>query len=1125
MAHRRALIVAPLYDGGFLPALAGTKLLVERLEPTLLNHGGYDVKTLTGPVTQIALRRAMEHAFDTEGEVLVYFYGHGCVRHPGVVMLATSDGQAYSEGIAANDFTLFAQQSKAREVVLILDCCHAGAALTLAGTNQLREEAAQFIRTAGRALLAACSENQQGWEVKDANGKKLGAFSLHVLDGLVAKGVLPGCNHVTASSLSNYVLEAFRAWNQTPVCLTHETGERKCIITSNLEPPRPKAPASKKEPLRINLPFKPSTTFVGRSAELDYLKALLIDGSRPIAVSATIEGLGGIGKTELVLQLLYDADVSNAFASIVWLDAAGPLPPQWASAIQRLGENNAPSDAADILSLVTKQLEDRGRSLVVLDNATDWESVRRYIPDGYPLLVTTRTKDFGGTDFQHRELGNLSDESARDFLIQLVPTLRTDPALPFLIQALAGHALAIELAGYHIKDMCSAGEYLTQLRRNEVVFSRDALGKTHYQATVDACLEITWNSLKRDASRLLWRKASLFAPTSAHRDLLQASFAPLGRDNWELQDLLHEMGYKRDRWEPPIGIKEDFNSAYAELRGCHVLARVEGFNGERWAMHRLVRDFARKRLQKGELVMHSLILSSWLRTPSLPLQPEVPHFVVAILDFAREGRGFDLSRRLDREIGHRSPRFFESSYMVEFLRDQLDDPKAIVQMFEGLRDINEDVRIAAIRLMEQAGPTPEVLNGLASALNDPDPQVRQLASETLSKHGGTRTIEVLVAAIESPNPRARLAAVSALGLMGGQADAALRKVAQEADGELQLEAATLLAEHGDSSGASTVLAAIQTDTNRHTNRHVRALRAVMANTGADTALLRGLAELLKSANAPLRDFVATELGQINDRKTVDVLAEVITEGNREATKAAVKALGLVGDKAHAVLRAVADKGGDPDSKIEAATLLAEQKDATRSTIVIGSIDVGLDEQSLVRRLNALRALKSETVESALRPVLKRTFAAMSSKPEERRLHVALALAELGENDGIAVISSWLAKNYTPYSGDEANRALRLAVALCLPPDVVRHVVAGLKSWLLKDDAAKLLGNLRDRKFVPHLLEALTDKDNNVRKQVATVLGKIGDPAARIALEKVALEDGDADVRAAATKALKDLKPK
>lgn len=57
---------------------------------------------------------------------------------------------------------------------------------------------------------------------------------------------------------------------------------------------------------------KPSQLFIGRSAELDYLRSMLIDGSKPVAISATVEGLGGIGKTELILQLLQEPEILSA---------------------------------------------------------------------------------------------------------------------------------------------------------------------------------------------------------------------------------------------------------------------------------------------------------------------------------------------------------------------------------------------------------------------------------------------------------------------------------------------------------------------------------------------------------------------------------------------------------------------------------------------------------------------------------------------------------------------------------------------------------------------------------------------------------------------------------------------
>jgi HEAT repeat protein len=1023
--------------------------------------------------------------------------------------------------------TLFGQKSKAREVVLILDCCHAGGALTAVGSNELRQDAAEFIRTAGRAVLAGCRGDQKGWEVKDANAQRLGAFSFHILEGLLGNGVLPGRNHVTASSLGNYVIDSFQAWNQTPISLNQETGERRCIITSNLAIQSPAARTEKKvaELLRTNLPFKPSTTFVGRSAELEYLKALLLDGSRPIAVSATIEGLGGIGKTELVLQLLFDPEISRSFASIVWLDAAGPLAPQWADTAKRLGCKKVPREAADILSLVSEKLNARGRSLIVLDNATDWKSVHSYIPEGMPLLVTTRASDFGGTDFLHRELGTLSDEAARGLLTKLVPTLVTDPALPHLIEALGGHALAIELAGYHIKDLCSATEYLERLRRNQADFSSDVVGKTHYQATVDACLEITWDGLTRDAARLLWKKASLFAPTSAHRDLLRIAFAGdlkgYGRD---VEYLLYELGYEsesiREREVFLLGSDSEFDSAYAELRGCHVLARVEGFNGERWAMHRLVRDFARKRLGKREIPVHTMLLANWLRKPSLPLTPEVPHFVAAILDFAREGRLFSQSARFERGITHRlGSELFATADMTRYFSDELNDPRAVVLMFEGLRDINEDVRIASIRLMEQVGPVPEVLDGLVSALDDPDPHVREIASTSLTQHGGTRTIEVLEAAIENANPRAQLAATNALALMGRKALPALRRVATGTDEVLKLEASILLAKEADGIGAKTILAAIQANPKQDLVRRVQALEYLMMNSRADVDLVRGLASLIIDSSGSVRDLIIRTLGNIKDSKTVKVMEELIALQDDDGKAAAVQVLGLIGQKAHALLRKVSDSE-DPKLSVEAATLLAEQKDGSRSGVVLGSIDPSLDEDVLIRRIRAIRSLDSANTNEALATLLIEILPGISANPKsERKLHAALNLAELGHDVGLKYLSSWLSKNYSS-NAEHTRRVLSAVVQLSSPADSVSHIVLGLRSWSLRTDAAKLLGLLTGEEVVPELIKALSDKDPNVRKEVTMTLGRMRASSTHSIVAKLAQNDSDREVRRAANFALK-----
>ena len=99
----------------------------------------------------------------------------------------------------------------------------------------------------------------------------------------------------------------FRQWRQDPIAHCKETGTRRCVITSGFAEEESHQFERKRgtSPARIfGAPFKPSQLFFGRSAELASLVETLVEGERPVAVSATIEGLGGIGKTELVLQLL-----------------------------------------------------------------------------------------------------------------------------------------------------------------------------------------------------------------------------------------------------------------------------------------------------------------------------------------------------------------------------------------------------------------------------------------------------------------------------------------------------------------------------------------------------------------------------------------------------------------------------------------------------------------------------------------------------------------------------------------------------------------------------------------------------------------------------------------------------
>lgn len=214
---RRALVVG-INDYPGSP-LAGCVNDATSIAGLLEVHGdgspNFGVHLITSPsiqVTRPVLRAAIENLFAGDPDMaLLFFAGHGYIKSTGGY-LVTVDAKKYDEGVSMDEVLALANQSQAKNKVVILDCCHSGAmaapALAGNGTAQLSE---------GLSVLTASRDYESSLEV---NGS--GVFTSLLSDALRG-GAADLRGNITPGSLYAYVDEALGAWDQRPIFRTNIT--------------------------------------------------------------------------------------------------------------------------------------------------------------------------------------------------------------------------------------------------------------------------------------------------------------------------------------------------------------------------------------------------------------------------------------------------------------------------------------------------------------------------------------------------------------------------------------------------------------------------------------------------------------------------------------------------------------------------------------------------------------------------------------------------------------------------------------------------------------------------------------------------------------------------------------
>lgn len=210
---KRALLVG-IDDYDAFGSLSGCVNDVDSTTPLLArNEDGspnFDCQKLTSGsdrVTRDSLLGDSDSLLGPGADVaLLYFAGHGAARDNDVV-LVTQDGTEATPGVALSELLTKVTASSVGEVIIVLDCCFAGAA---GGVPQLGTPLSALRK--GVSVLAASRDDQTAAETPDGRG----AFSTFLCGGLDG-GAADVLGKVTLAGLYAYLDESFGPWDQRPV--------------------------------------------------------------------------------------------------------------------------------------------------------------------------------------------------------------------------------------------------------------------------------------------------------------------------------------------------------------------------------------------------------------------------------------------------------------------------------------------------------------------------------------------------------------------------------------------------------------------------------------------------------------------------------------------------------------------------------------------------------------------------------------------------------------------------------------------------------------------------------------------------------------------------------------------
>ncbi|KAL4894602.1 putative kinesin light chain [Aspergillus ambiguus] len=228
------------------------------------------------------------------------------------------------------------------------------------------------------------------------------------------------------------------------------------------------------------IPFRKNPRFAGREDEIRRITDLWLEdhGQRRIALT----GLGGVGKTQIALELAYRVRAQDPECSVFWIPCVNQegVEQAFMNIAQSLGLDASPANAKTRVKSYLSQA-DTGKWLLICDNADDidmWSntddparSLNEYLPrseQGHVIFTTRneiRAKELA--PFNVISVSEMDPETARAVLLKYLirPDRLDHETSTLLLQHLTFLPLAIvQAAAYINENGISPRDYLTLLQ-------------------------------------------------------------------------------------------------------------------------------------------------------------------------------------------------------------------------------------------------------------------------------------------------------------------------------------------------------------------------------------------------------------------------------------------------------------------------------------------------------------------------------------------------------------------------------------------------------------------------------------------------------------------------------------